>query len=77
MKKDRFNIKKIIRNFPKYSHIFFGILSFYSVNKFCYFYRILPGDFFEKIYFLIENPFRIFTGKFISLNGEDLLYSCL
>lgn len=77
MKKDRFNIKKIIRNFPKYSHIFFGILSFYSVNKFCYFYRILPGDFFEKIYFLIENPFRIFTGKFISLNGEDLLYSML
>ena len=77
MKKDRFDIKKIIRNFPKYSHIFFGILSFYSVNKFCYFYRILPGDFFEKIYFLIENPFRIFTGKFISFNGEDLLYSML
>lgn len=72
-----FNVGKIKRNLIKYCPVIFGILSFYLVNKFCYFYRITDGSFLEKINFFLENPLRIFTGKFLSFNINDLLYSVL
>lgn len=54
-----------------------GILTFYLVNKIIYFYRIADGEAFDKILFLLEYPYKIFTGKFLSFHVNDLSYSLL